>query len=108
MKASMASGSLPQPAPSWAVTLASRQVWTRTPIAEQPLDQGSARLDLLVEVLGAGGFHTTKGSTCESSVRGKGMETGWVLQLLLGRKCSVPHEEHQAPRAPGWDLQPPT
>ena len=63
---------------------------------------------VLTEGLGAGGLHTVKGNDSESSVRGKGRTPAGLLQRLLGRQDSAPHEEHQAPRAPGWGLQPRT
>ena len=38
---------------------------------------------LLKEGLGDGGLHTTKGSSSESSVRGKGRATAGLLQQVL-------------------------
>ena len=54
---------------------------------------------VLGEGLGAGGLHTAKGSSSESSVRRKGRAPAGLLQRLLGRPDSAPHGEHQAPRA---------
>ena len=56
------------------------------------------------EGLGIAEFRTSKGSSSENSVRGKGRATAGLLQRLLGHRDSAPHGEHQAPRAPGWGL----
>ena len=53
-------------------------------------------------------LRTAKGAGSESSVTGKGWAPAWLLQRLLGSQDSAAHEEHQAPRAPGWGLQTPT
>lgn len=58
-----------------------------------------------MEVLGSSGFHTDKGYSSESSVRGKGRATGQILKLLLGCTVSAPHGEKLAPRAPEWGVQ---
>ncbi len=63
---------------------------------------------VLEEGLGAGGLHTAKGSSSESSVRGKRRATAGLLQRFLGRPDKAPHGEHQVPRAPGWVLHPHT
>ena len=46
-------------------------------------------------------MHTDKGSSSESTVRGKRSSKAGLLLRLLGRPDSAPHGEHQAPRAPG-------
>ena len=43
------------------------------------------------EGLGIAEFHTSKGSSTESSVDGKGRATAELLQLLLGCPDSAPH-----------------
>ena len=63
---------------------------------------------VLEEGLGAGGLHTAKGSSSESSVRGKRRATAGLLQRFLGRPDKAPQGEHQVPRAPGWVLHPHT
>ena len=63
---------------------------------------------VLEEGSGAAGLHTDKGSISESSVRGKRRAKAGLLLRLLCRPDSAPHGEHQAPRAPGWSLQPRT
>ena len=50
-------------------------------------------------------MHTAKGYSSESSVRGKGRATGWILKLFLGLTDSAPHGENQAPSDPGWGMQ---
>ena len=42
-------------------------------------------------------MHTAKGSGRESSVRGKGRASAGLLQRLLGRPDSAPHEEPHLP-----------
>ena len=61
---------------------------------------------VLEEGLGAGGLHTAKGSSSESSVRRKRRATAGLLQRFLGRPDKAPHGEHQAPKAPGWVFSP--
>ena len=49
------------------------------------------------EGLGAGGLHTAKGSSSESSVRGKGRASAGLLQRFLGRQTQCLTESTRLP-----------
>ena len=54
------------------------------------------------------GLAHCQGLSRESCVRGKGRASAGLLQRLFDRHDSAQHGVHQAPRAPGWGLQPRT